>query len=236
MLIGPPFIDPLLDLLADEENRVLRLYYLEILKGLGLTVKDPAIRRLSDRRWYFIRNLLLILRHLNDPSILSSIRGLFGHAHTRVRQEVLHTLLALGDPKADRILLNEMNSSDGDRCINAIILAGMTQNREVTHKLVEFLKRSGLGRTSFEIKKASVHALAEIGDTSILPTLQDVLKSFSLFFRRKSHLLKLEIIDSLGKYPAVEVAPILKSIARERPAVLASRALLVMKTLKVDKA
>jgi hypothetical protein len=236
MFIGPPFIDPLLDLLADEESRVLRLYYLDILRELGEAVRDPAVRRLSDRRWYVIRNLLVILRYLNDPSILNSIRSLFGHSHTRVRQEALHTLLALGDPKADRILLNEMNSSDGDRCINAIILAGMTQNREVTQKLAEFLKKKGLGKTSFEIKKASVHALADIGDTSILPSLQDVLKSFSLFFRRKSHLLKIEIIDSLGKYPAAEAAPILKNIARGRPAVLANRALLVMKTLEVDEA
>jgi HEAT repeat protein len=235
-LIGPPFIEPLLDLLADEESRALRLHYLDTLKGLGVTVKDPAIRRLGDRRWYFTRNLLVILRHLNDPSILDSIRGLFGHSHTRVRQEALHTLLALGDPRADRILLDEMNSSDGDRCVNAIKLAAMTQSREITGKLAELLKKRGFSKTGFEIKKASVHALADIGDTSILPILQDVLRSFSLFFHRKSHLIKIEIIDSLGRYPAVEAAPILRSIAQGRPGALAGRALLVMKTLKVDKA
>ncbi|MBA4391275.1 MAG: hypothetical protein C0399_10100 [Syntrophus sp. (in: bacteria)] len=236
MLIGPPSIEPLLDRLAEEETRALRLYYLELLKGLGVTVKDPAIRRLGDRRWYFIRNLLVILRHLNDPSILDSIHGLFDHSHTRVKQELLHTLLALGDPKAYRGLLNEMSSSDTDRCLKAIMLAGMTQNSEVTQKLVGFLKKRGLGKTSLEIKKAAVHALADIGNPSVLPVLQDVLKSFSLFLRRKSHLLKLEIVESLVKYPAGEVSSILNDIAHGRSAILAKRALLIMKTLKADKA
>ena len=235
ILIGPPFIDPLLDLLADEESKTLRLFYLDLLKGLGVDVRDPAISRLTDRRWYFIRNLLVILRNLNDPSTLNSIRGLFGHSHTRVRQEVLHTLLALGDPKAGQILLKEMESSDVDRCIDAIKLASMTRNKEVTQKLAEFLKKRGFGKNSFEIKKASVLALADIGDTSILPVLQDAMKSFSFFFRRKSHLLKIEIIDSLAKYPSAEAAPILKNISRGRPAVLATRALLVMKHLRSMK-
>ena len=140
MLIGPPFIEPLLDSLAEEESRTLRLYYLDLLKGLGVTVKDQVIKRLSDKRWYFIRNLLVILRHFKDPSVLNSIHSLFDHSHTRVRQELLHTLLALGDPKADRILLHEMNSSDVDRCLKAIELAGMTQNSEITQKLAGFLK------------------------------------------------------------------------------------------------
>ncbi len=236
MLIGPPFIEPLLDGLAEEESRTLRLYYLDLLKGLGVTVKDHAIKRLSDKRWYFVRNLLVILRHFKDPSVLNSIRNLFDHAHTRVKQELLHTLLALGDPKADRILLHEMNSSDMDRRLKAIIFAGMTQNTEITQKLVGFLKKRGLGKTSFEIKKASVHALANIGDPSILPVLQEVLNSFSFFSYRKSNLLKLEIIVSFGKYPAGEASPILNNIARGRSRAQADQALLVIKTLRVDKA
>ena len=128
-----------------------------------------------------------------------------------------------------------MNSGDSDRCLKAIMLAGMTRNSEVFERLVGFIKKKGLNKTDLEIKKASVHALAEIGDPSVLPVLQGVLKSFSLFSRQRLKLLKLEIITSLGKYPAEEILPILQKIANSRSGELAVKAGLIIKTLKADR-
>lgn len=234
MIIGPLCIDPLLNRLADEENRALRLFYLDLLKAMGTSARDRIIEKLNDRRWYFVRNLLVILRTFNDPTNLDAIRRLSSHPHPIVRQELIHTLLALKDPQAEQMLLDEMDPSDVGRCLKAIALAGMARNRDITRKLAGFLKTKGFEKGMFEIKNAAVQALASIGDTSVLPVLQAALQSISLFSYQKSNLLKLEIVASLGKYPAGEVAPILKSIARGRPAVLAKRASLVMKTLKVD--
>ena len=235
VMVGSVFIDPLLDRLAEEDNKALRLYYLNLFKRLGVSVKDHVLKRIKDKRWYFVRNLLIILRQLDNPSVFEAVHALFGHSHPRVRQELLHTLLALRDPEADKVLLEELNSPDADRCLKAIALAGLASNREITLKLAGFLKKRGLDKTSFDIKKASVQALADVGDPSVLPVLRDVLGSFFLFSRRNAHLLKLEIIESLGKYPAADASPILQKISRGRPHVLSSRALQVMKTLKVDQ-
>jgi len=235
VMVGSAFIDPLLDRLAEEGNKALRLYYLNLFKQLGVSVKEHVLKRMRDKRWYFVRNLLIILRQLNDPSVVEAVHALFSHSHPRVRQELLHTLLALRDSEADRILLEELNSPDADRCLKAIALAGMASNREIALKLAGFLKKRGLDKIGFDIKKASIQALADMGDPSVLPVLSDVLGSFFLFSRRNAHLLKLEIIESLGKYPAADAAPILRKISRGRPHVLASRALQAMKTLKVDQ-
>ena len=225
----------MLDRLTEEESKTLRLLYLDLLKEFGGAVKDQLIKRLGDKRWYVVRNLLFVLRQLDDPSVLNSIYGLFDHHDQRVRYELLHTFLAFKDPRADNILLREMNSGDSDRCLKAITLAGMTRNSEVFERLVGFIKKKGLNKTDLEIKKASVHALAEIGDPSALPVLQGVLKSFSLFSRQRLMLLKLEIIASLGKYPAEEVFPILQKIANSRSGELAVKAGLIIKTLKADR-
>jgi HEAT repeat protein len=160
---------------------------------------------------------------------------LFSHHDQRVRHELIHTFLAFKDPRADSILLKEMDSGDSDRCLKAIILAGMTRNDEVFEKLVGFIKKKGLNKTDLEIKKASVHSLAEIGDPSVVPVLQRVLKSFSLFSRQKLTLLKLEIIASLGKYPAEEVFPTLQKIANSRSGELAVKAGMIIRMLKADR-
>jgi hypothetical protein len=233
--IGQPFIEPLLDRLTEEESKTLRLLYLDLLKEFGGAVKDQLIKRLGDKRWYVVRNLLFVLRQLNDPSVLSSIYNLFGHPDQRVRHELLHTFLAFKDPRADRILLQEINSGDSDRCLKAIMLAGMTRNSDVFEKLIKLIEKKGLNKTDLEIKKASVHTLAEIGDPSVLPILQRVLKSFSLFSHQKLKFLKLEIIASLGKYPAEEVFPILQKIANSRSGELAVKAGLTIRALKAGR-
>jgi hypothetical protein len=56
-----------------------------------------------------------------------------------------------------------------------------------------------------------------------------------LFSRQNLNLLKLEIIASLGKYPAEEVFPILQKIVDSRSSELAVKAGLMIKMLKADR-
>lgn len=233
--IGEPFIEPLLDRLTEEESKTLRLFYLDLLKEFGGAVKNQVIRRLGDKRWYVVRNLLFVLRQLNDPSVLNSIYGLFNHHDQRVRFELLQTFLALKDPRADKILLKEMDSGDTDRCLKAIALAGMTRNSDVFDVIVGFIKKRRLNKIDLEIKKASVRALADVGDPSFLPVLQAVLKSFSLFSYSRLKLLKLETLASLGRFPPQEVFPLLQKIARSRSGEMAHKAAQVIKTLKAER-
>jgi HEAT repeat protein len=231
--IGIPFVEPLLDRLASEEDRTLRYFYLDLLGELGEIVREPAIKKLNDNRWFLVRNLIILLRNLNDPTVLPSLHSLLDHPHPRVRHELMQTLIKFNDPVAEKIILQEMDSPDTGRCLKAIALAGMTRNRLVSQKLLEFLKQRGLGKTILPIKKASVHALGEIGDPSALPTLQDILKSRAFFRRHAATNLKLEIIESLRKYPAGEASSILRGIASSGPQSLTNHALSVMKNMEV---
>lgn len=231
--IGSSFAEPLLDHLAEEGNRMLRQFYMDLLLEMGEAARDPAIRRLQDSRWYVVRNLVIILRNLNDASALSSIRCIVDYPHPKVRQEVLQTLLKLNDPMADRLLLEELNSSDSGRIVKAIMMAGKSRNRDIFLKLVGFLKRRWLANSSFEIKKASIHALAEMGNSAALPVLRALLISHSVFFPGKSRLLKLEIIASLAKYPAAEASGLLRDMVKSRSHALVKQAALVMKDLDI---
>ncbi|MBP1735931.1 MAG: HEAT-like repeat-containing protein, partial [Deltaproteobacteria bacterium] len=231
--IGRPFIEPLLDRLASTNDKTLRYFYLDLLGELGTMVREPAMKRLKDDRWFIVRNLIFLLRNLNDPSVLPSLHDLLEHPHPKVRHELMQTLIKFNDPVAERIILQEMDSPDTGRCLKAIALAGMTHNRLVSQKLLVFLKKRGLGKAILPIKKASVHALGEIGDPSVLPFLQDILKSRTFFRRYASTNLKLEIIESLRKYPAREASPILSGVTRSGPQSLAEHALTVMKSIGI---
>jgi len=232
--IGLPFVEPLLDRLTGEEDRAIRQFYLDLLVEMGGIVKKPVIERLTDERWYVVRNLLIILRDLNDPSVVSSIHGILDHPHPKVRHELLHVLIKFNDPVADKILLDEIDSPDMNRQLKAIMLAGMSRSSEVSQKLAGLLTSRGFDKNGFGIKRASVQALADIGDSSVLPILQGVLKSRSWFSRQKSNLLKIEIVESLGKYPQAEVSHMLQAIARSGSHVLADRAATIIRQFEVN--
>jgi HEAT repeat protein len=146
---------------------------------------------------------------------------------------VLQTLIKYDDPNAKQILLQEMDSEDLSRCLRAITLAGVAQNREASKKLIEFLRKRGLNKKTFPIKKAAVHALGEIGDPAVLPILASVLKTRSLLYRQKLHLLKIAIIESFAGYPVLEVTPILEDITSKGPRVLNSQTSMIMNRLRI---
>lgn len=128
--IGSPFIEPLLERLAEEQNMSLRRSYIDCLMDQGDKFLEAVISRLGDKRWYFVRNLVVILRELDDPSVLKYIRRLCNDPHPKIRREVIRTFQHFSHPEADRFLIQDMNSSDRELQFNAIRLAEKSRSPE----------------------------------------------------------------------------------------------------------
>ena len=91
--IGGQFIEAILDRLSEENNMSLRRFYMDCLIEMGPVTRVPIINRLYDPRWYFLRNLLIILSAQNDPSVVALIRPLLRSEDPRLQHEVLKTLV-----------------------------------------------------------------------------------------------------------------------------------------------
>lgn len=213
--VGAPFTGPLLNRLAEEQSMSLRHCYMDLLLGMGPAGRDAALARLRDSRWYFIRNLVIILRRFNEPAVVHQLHRLTRHPHPRVRQEVLRTLLHFHDPEADRLLLQEMAGNDHERLLTAVQLAEKSRGPEVFHKLLELLHKGGLTDFDFELKSAVVHSLGEIGDPAALPELGRLFQAKSLLRPKMQHRLKAEIVRYMERYPADAVNGLLATLARE---------------------
>ena len=140
--IGRPFLGTMLDRLAEEPSLTIRRFLLETLSAMGPQAKELIIRRIYDKRWYFIRNLIVILRSSGDPTVLPLIRNLRNHEHPRVREEVLKTLFFFKDPEAERFLLDDLHSLDLENRRNAVQIAEMSQNPSAFRRLLEILENS----------------------------------------------------------------------------------------------
>jgi hypothetical protein len=210
--IGGPFIPPVLNRLAEESSLTIRRFLLETLSAFGAQARDHLVARLNDQRWYFVRNLILVLRSLGDSSVLPTIRNLRHHEHPRVREEVLKTLLHFHDPDADRVLAEELGSLDPEIRRNAIQLAEMSKGPTVFQRLLEILQRSPWSASAVETKQLVVRCLAKIGNPAAFPHLERTLQLKSFFHGQVLNRLKGEIIKSLEFYPLEESIGFLKKV------------------------
>jgi hypothetical protein len=214
--IGNPLIDPILGYLAEEASLSIRRFYIDLLIKMGDGVRNAALSRLRDKRWYFVRNLILVLRHLDDPSILPALKKMRGHQHPRVREEVFKTLSYFQDPDAEQMLLEDLSSQEREVQRSAVQLAEDSRGPEVFNRLLELLNRGGIFGADFDLKIEIIRTLAKIGNPESLPHLERLLRSRNFLHRQSTNRLKAEAIGSLEFYPAKEAIPFLEKFSGDR--------------------
>lgn len=212
-VIGAPFINPLIDQLATEENMSLRRFLVDRVLAFGDAARPELLARLSDQRWYVLRNIIAMLRTLAPGQESDRLRHLLKHPNQKVHQEVIKSLLLAGDPSAHRQLLRDLDSGNREIKLAAIFLADKTSSLDMARKLADMLLVGGFSADEYEIKAACVKALAEIGKTEIIPELGKILKMRSLLAFRTLNRLKADIVRSLERYPATAVLPVLEHLA-----------------------
>lgn len=230
--IGSTFTIPLLNHLADETNMSLRRFFMDCIVELGEVARDEVLSRLRDKRWYFVRNLLLILRSLNDPTVVRHIKPLLNHTHPTIRQETLKTMLHFHDLEADRLLLSELESRDNDSLLASVQLAEFSKHPDVCRKLLILLKKGGVFSFDLDIKIAAVRSLAEIGNHEVLPELEKILGSKNIIWSTMHNRLKVEIIRSLERYPKEAGLPLLENAAHSESEELSKLASELLKSMR----
>jgi hypothetical protein len=93
---GDEGVEVLLDVLAEEQDAQRRAL---LVGALRRTVPDhpkPVVARLSDHRWYVVRNAVVLLGSSGNPSILPRLAQAAQHASAEVRREVPEALANAG--------------------------------------------------------------------------------------------------------------------------------------------
>lgn len=103
---GPAAMEPLLEVLAEEQDAGVRGQLVAVAADLGQTsderrnVTAPVVERLSDERWYVVRNALVILERIGDDEVFPQVATSAQHAHPSVRREAVRALAQVGGSRA----------------------------------------------------------------------------------------------------------------------------------------
>jgi hypothetical protein len=157
----------------------------------------------EDERWFYLRNLLIVLRRQGDPSVMPEILPhLRMNPHQIVRQELLKTAIGLSHPEMDQMLLEDLAHPLIQHQLTAIRLARHSRHPQVFTSLLHFLQTRDLSDTGFKLKIATVQTLAEINNPAALPVLERLYFKRSLLHPRRQRQLRTIIIENLRHYPA----------------------------------
>jgi len=114
-LLGPQGIEVYSKVLSETENRQARKFATDTLIQQGELARQWVIKALGnpDQPWYLLRNTLMILRSVGKgEEDIESARQFISHEHPRVRDEALHTFLALKAPDAEPIVIDALEDPD----------------------------------------------------------------------------------------------------------------------------
>jgi HEAT repeat protein len=155
----------LLDLLAEEADRDVRLFLLNILKDLGKNQIALVGEQLSDRRWFVVRNAVRILGDTGTEQAITFLHKVVDHQDVRIREEVIHALLNIGGRKAAGLLARYLK--DKNEALRVMVLHGIgglqglgdTEARYV----MDFLELRPLKQREQEHTLEAIAVLGKIG-------------------------------------------------------------------------
>ena len=115
--------DPLLDALASAEERATRRALLDRLKQLGPILGPSLTARLTDERWYVLRNLLTLLEELPALPLGFTVLPWLTHADPRVRLEAVKIGVSSATER-DRVITQALSDTD-HRVVRLAMIAAL---------------------------------------------------------------------------------------------------------------
>ena len=115
-LLGSQGIEILSKVLSDCDDRQARKFATDALIRQGELAQQWVVKALGNAEnqpWYLVRNALMILRFVGKGHKgIERARQFISHAHPRVRDEALNTLLTFEAPDAEQIVVDALEDPD----------------------------------------------------------------------------------------------------------------------------
>jgi len=207
--LGSATIPGLLDIYSRDASLGGKRTVLNLLCMFGESAVREAHKRLKDPRPEYVKDLLVLIKRSGTPVSISHVKPLLRHQDQGVRMETLSVLLKFKDAGAVKLLRDAIHSKDPDEAFQAIALAGQYRVTDVIDDILGRVKRIILFETDYGENEEIIKALADIGDSRVIPELERFAKARTLYPQRRARMQRV-LYESLGRYPKESVAGLLQ--------------------------
>ena len=189
-VLGSHSVSPLLEILADEPDRSARKALVDLISENADAHSDELGRRLSDDRWYFVRNVVTILGASNDHEGLSHLERTLRHRDARVRRETIRAVSAMREAKADEMLVAALSDPDSQNVQLAARYLGTRGNKRLAPSLEQVARGEGRGSREVPVRIEAIEALGRLAAPSSAPVLESLSKKRAIAGRSRAREVK----------------------------------------------
>ncbi|HJZ11885.1 MAG TPA: hypothetical protein VJ521_07035 [Acidobacteriota bacterium] len=210
-MCGEPGIDFLLDWLAEEEDRHVRSRIIAFLeKFTANEIMKRIEQRLTDPRWYVIRNMVTIIGKLNLNENPPFLKGAAAHQDGRVAKEVIKILYKNCDKVDLPLVISLMQHDDKTVRVQATHIVMI---HHFTEAIPELLKQIDVTvQIDSDVRAVAYQALLRLRAKGALPFAQLLLEKKTT---GKSELAERNAaVRLVGELGVEESKDLLKKIAQ----------------------
>jgi hypothetical protein len=207
-VLGEAIIDPLLEVLAEENDMAARKALIEMISAVAKNYIPELGARLTDKRWYLVRNVVSIMATTHSPVVLTYLQRTLRHADARVRRETIRGLASIRTAMADSMLVAALDDEDSQNVEITCKYLGSLGTAAAVPALELIARAQSRGNHEQPARIAAVEALARIGDPSSLPLFQELARKrgFLWFGGGRDKALRAAAIEALRVAQAAAAA------------------------------
>ena len=199
----------LLDYLLECKSASDRKRLFHIVTLFGDDVRSEIELRLSDSRWFAVRQMAALLGELGGEESLVLLERTFKHPELRVRREVLKAFSKFNSKRAFEFLLTTLNDKEPAVQAQAALSLGLTKRPEAVEPLGKIASKKEAFQELSELKKEAIKALGILGHESAVPWLEKILKAKAWFGKKALDEQRALAVNSLGKIGGKETIRVL---------------------------
>lgn len=174
---------------------------------------DLLGRKVGDKRWFVVRNIVFVLGNTGNPKALEYFRKTLRHPEPRVRKETLRSLVKFTDGAVGELL--EEALKDGDTQVRAQAVRALAERneRKSSPAILQITRNEEFVERDYEEKKEFFLALGRLADESVLEFLKENLWRRNWFKKAKIEEMRQCAAHALGINGSPEASAILEEAA-----------------------
>lgn len=196
--LGPASIQALIGLLGELQNPTARKLIIVALAEVGKKDMGSLAKALQDKRWYVVRNVLLVFRQIKDKKAVDYLIKMGRHEDPRVTKELIKAIGELGGDESIAALL--LYLSDPDPAIRFAAIKAISDIGTQTAKVVilERVLDKKLINLEFTEIKEYFGALARWRHRDVFDVLKGITDKDPFFGRAKYNNYKAGALYAMG--------------------------------------
>lgn len=228
-LIGRSIIPRLVEMLGENEDRRRRKFLCDILAKVGKADLAALTEGLSDKRWFLVRNLIIVLGLINDPSTVRALERTLTNPDPRVRREAVRAIDGMSSPDVMRPLATAMYDEDLHVRIAAAKALRRFGGKEAFNVLSEIILTDEFRRKSYSEKRELLGSIAAVGGMAAMPILADMFRKRGLIEKEEVTETRAATAFGLGMVATPEAMSLLGKETGSRKALLKDACLKALK-------